>query len=771
MLSKNNYKRILSQLFDVKPMKNSVDLDWETIRTVDKILDLKNVFTGKEIHIRREALILNRRRNIHSLRENESVIFIQQNKNDYDKKMVKVGLPVDNDIPELNLNPAETSSLYSRVCEDDVVNQENRLFGEEANVYSQLLSDDYFAAIKSQGKQLSRVRLNEELPITQEDALREFERVDARDNIIEERYEAGEINDSMIGGENTVDFTENNRDGACDYFAVDQSIDSFTVEALDRSSLFIFWPLPLFSKIRFNGLVIALFAVISLFSAAFFWNKTNNSGELISASSYQGIVASVGETVAPFPVRPWADGERRYINDFNVLQGDISFGDFFSFLGKYGSEYLLIFQNSAEMRATGGAIEFYGILKIENGTPNDFSVGEILNLDAKLTENIIPPRPLQKISTGWSMHNANWFPDFPSSARKLSLFYTKITGETVDGVISFNSALIADILAVIGPVKIDNYGEEISADNISDFLAKKTDNLKFLLKEEKNLFPYFARLLINKISLLDETGQRKVFAVLTDSLNKRNIQLFFNDAEAENIISSNNWGGEMPAGIAYRQAGDKDFLSVINSSVDGYKNDSNIEETINHTAEIQTDGSMIDTVRILKNYKEKNLDNKLSNLMDYNYLRVFVPYGSELLEVEGLSKEDYYAPIDYEKNNFQRDVQVSEIEQSARFYESGAEVFQESGKTVFGGWVYVAPGHSVSIKYKYKLPFKALKGGDYSLTVRKQSGSIDSNFVGIIEPVGGFAVKDKSDNLREESGVYKISENLNGDLEYGVSFE
>ncbi len=278
MLSKNNYKRILSQLFDVKPMKNSVDLDWETIRTVDKILDLKNVFTGKEIHIRREALILNRRRNIHSLRENESVIFIQQNKNDYDKKMVKVGLPVDNDIPELNLNPAETSSLYSRVCEDDVVNQENRLFGEEANVYSQLLSDDYFAAIKSQGKQLSRVRLNEELPITQEDALREFERVDARDNIIEERYEAGEINDSMIGGENTVDFTENNRDGACDYFAVDQSIDSFTVEALDRSSLFIFWPLPLFSKIRFNGLVIALFAVISLFSAAFFWNKTNNSG-------------------------------------------------------------------------------------------------------------------------------------------------------------------------------------------------------------------------------------------------------------------------------------------------------------------------------------------------------------------------------------------------------------------------------------------------------------------------------------------------------------
>ena len=57
------------------------------------------------------------------------------------------------------------------------------------------------------------------------------------------------------------------------------------------------------------------------------------------------------------------------------------------------------------------------------------------------------------------------------------------------------------------------------------------------------------------------------------------------------------------------------------------------------------------------------------------------------------------------------------------------------------------------------------------MTVRKQSGSIDSNFVGIIEPVGGFAVKDKSDNLREESGVYKISENLNGDLEYGVSFE
>ena len=246
MLSANNYKRILSQLFDVKPMKNSADLDWEMIKKADKVLNLKNVVTKKEIHIRREALILNRERNVRSLRENESVIFIRQNRNDCGKKIVKV------------------SSLI-----DDAVDRKNFLFGEEASVYSQLLSDDYFAAVKNKGEQFSFTRLNEELPLTQKDALRELEKVDARDNVIEEQYNEVEgLFAEQIGLSSVDPINQTRRSPSRKYCGTGSGAILSAVETPEHSFKFIFLAPSLFSKIRFNGLTILIFAAISFFSAA-----------------------------------------------------------------------------------------------------------------------------------------------------------------------------------------------------------------------------------------------------------------------------------------------------------------------------------------------------------------------------------------------------------------------------------------------------------------------------------------------------------------------
>ena len=93
--------------------------------------------------------------------------------------------------------------------------------------------------------------------------------------------------------------------------------------------------------------------------------------------------------------------------------------------------------------------------------------------------------------------------------------------------------------------------------------------------------------------------------------------------------------------------------------------------------------------------------------------------------------KNYSPPIDYEKNNFKQDPLVSQIESTLKIDKTGTQIFKESGKTVFGNWVYVSPSKSVKLVYKYKLPLKIEPGkssSNYSLLVQKQAGSAGSKF-------------------------------------------
>jgi len=109
-------------------------------------------------------------------------------------------------------------------------------------------------------------------------------------------------------------------------------------------------------------------------------------------------------------------------------------------------KYLFLFQNNQEMRATGGFIGSYGVLDIFNGRINKFFIDGIFNPDGQLREKIIPPTPIQKISAAWSLHDSNWFPDFPVSAEKAIWFYEKTGGPTVDGIITMTPDVMKNCL-------------------------------------------------------------------------------------------------------------------------------------------------------------------------------------------------------------------------------------------------------------------------------------------------------------------------------------
>lgn len=394
-------------------------------------------------------------------------------------------------------------------------------------------------------------------------------------------------------------------------------------------------------------------------------------------------------------------------------------------------KYLFLFQNNAEMRPTGGFIGSYALLEMSDGNVKNFFIDGIFNPDGQLTDKIVPPLPIQKISAAWSLHDSNWWPDFPTSARKAADFYEKTGGPTVDGVITLTPEVLKKLLAVTGPIDMPEYGVTLTADN---FVEKTQYEVEVDYDKQENkpkqILSDLAPLILER--LLGERDPQILLGAakaLSSSLAERHILLFSQDERVQQLIRTHGWSGEM-------LHAEGDYLSVINTNINGFKTDAVIEEEINHRAEIAQDGSIVDTVTIRRTHKGGNTGYEWYDKVNADYLRIYVPQGSELLEAQGQTRETVRPALEYDALAFLRDEDVVREENSfktdSRF---GTRVYDESGKTVFADWAYVSPGETVTLTYRYRLPGKLFAVGTtddnersdtYRLLIQKQSGSTGS---------------------------------------------
>jgi len=388
--------------------------------------------------------------------------------------------------------------------------------------------------------------------------------------------------------------------------------------------------------------------------------------------------------------------------------------------------YLLIFQNNSEARATGGFVGTYGLLTLDKGVISNLFVDGIFNADGQLHEKIIPPRPIQKVSTAWSMHDANWFADFPTSAQKIQWFYEKTGGPTTDGIISITPVLIERLLELTGPIAMPQYEIILDSNNFVEVIQYKVEiDYDKELNRPKKILADFTPLFIEKLGQLSSEEKKEAINIIFDCLEEKHIIFYFNNSSLENLMVNQGWSGQL-------LSTDKDYLSIVSSNINGFKTDRMVKETIEHQAEVQPDGSIIDTLTITREHQGGQEIYDWWNRVNSNYLRVYLPKGSQLISAQGQSLEIYQPPINYQEQNFKKDSLVSQIESGLIIdSKTGTQIFEENGKTVFGNWVYVSPGETVKLVYKYKLPFKidlTKSTNSYSLIAQKQAGSLGSIF-------------------------------------------
>lgn len=366
--------------------------------------------------------------------------------------------------------------------------------------------------------------------------------------------------------------------------------------------------------------------------------------------------------------------------------------------------YLVVLQNNHELRPTGGFIGSYGVLELKAGDISKLETHDIYHLDMPASVNksfnVSPPLAIKKYlgTDKWFMRDANWSPDWPSSAKNLQWFYKEemtSAGKASEinnfsGVVAIVPEFITDLLYIVGPIKVGD--KTYDKDNFIEVLQYEVE----MAFREDGVSEWDRKLVIGdilkelKTKLFNLPSDRwpELVEVFNKNIAEKNILVYLNDDYSRQISSDLKWGGQL-------QKSPSDYFMVVDANLAAYKTDRVMEKKIKYY--LTEEGDQL-KAKIEISYKNNGwFDWQTTRYRSFT--RIYVPQNSTLLSSFGsLDKTE----VDQEKNI-------------------------ENPKTYFTGFISVEPKEIKTLTFEYYLPASVLenikKNNYYSLLIQKQPGN------------------------------------------------
>ncbi|MDD5290084.1 MAG: DUF4012 domain-containing protein [Patescibacteria group bacterium] len=453
--------------------------------------------------------------------------------------------------------------------------------------------------------------------------------------------------------------------------------------------------------------------------------------------------------------------------------------------------YLVVFQNSNELRPTGGFMGSFAVVDVDKGRVKKMDIpgGGLYDLKSSSQVLVAAPKPLQIFSPAWQIWNANWFPNWPTSAEKIIWFYeNNYGGSSVDGIISLTQDTVANLLKIVGPIEMKEYKQTLSAENFTIAMQTAVE-----LEYDKNknrpkeIIADMAPVLLERLMNLNTKDYLPVLAGLSQALSEEKILFYFSDKNTEDLAERFGWAGKIRA-----TENNQDYLMVVHTNISGGKTDAVIKNTVRHSVEVDVTGAMVATVSLTRQHNGE-LGKLFEGDNNVDYVRFYVPAGAELISATGFNfNPDYLFKYSASQDGMSADKTLAAVETNVSLDEAtGTRVSSEFGKTVFGNWLQVAPGQEKTVTIKYKLPFQfgtaksnnkikqwfaALFGKNdeakYSLVVDKQLGMNAIDFQSeLILPANYKIQATAGSGVAEEGSVITYSADLLKDGYFGVVAE
>lgn len=405
-------------------------------------------------------------------------------------------------------------------------------------------------------------------------------------------------------------------------------------------------------------------------------------------------------------------------------------------VGTGEKRYMIIMQNDAEIRATGGFWTNFATFKVQNALlTSDFTSKDMYSIDITLDAidkyYTFPTAPesykrFLKVERLFA-RDANISPDFPTAVDKFNLYYNlaaKVAPneyKPIDGYIAINTEVVKEFIEITGAVNVN--GVTFSKDNVVLELEKIASlNLAQQAGRKKVLGDLMEAMLKNVFesesflwSQLIEKG--------VDLMNRKQILVFLNDPEAQKLIEKYGYAGRIVDPVP----GDYSFF--VSTNLGGDKTNLFVTREISHTL-AKENNRWVRTTKVKYSYPRPTAE-YIDFVKRYqDWFRLYVPEGSEFISMKGNEVEVVYQD-------------------------------KERGKQYFGGFLTLAPEETKEVEIKYYLPSNVIKNGKYTLYVQKQSGQGPEKYDFTINgKKQEFEIKGKKNSFMMLDSDYTLDVNL-----------
>jgi len=410
-------------------------------------------------------------------------------------------------------------------------------------------------------------------------------------------------------------------------------------------------------------------------------------------------------------------------------------------------DYLLLLQNSSEIRPTGGFIGSYATLSLEKGKIKSLKLDDIYNPDGQIdvrgiVSNI--PAPLAEFLDEEVMHirNANWNPDFPTSAEVIEDLFFKLDSTTFDGVIALDLNLIKSVLDVTGPVFLAAFNEEISSENVYERAQYYSEfDYREGISDKRSFLTVLSGKILESVFALSNEKIPEFVIAIHEALNQKHLLLAMDDPSASSFLEGKGWTGSM-------KTSEGDFLMVVNANLGGTKANYFVDNSYDYSVTSDTRDGLLRS-NLTLNYKHTGQDNAWPGGPYTNYLRVYVPLGAKLtgatVSLANLLPKDIFDQV------------VSYV---------------DGGYMVFATSFVLEPQKSLRLSLNYDLP-EALafskEAKEYSLYWQKQPGTQDDMLRFYFKgPFGTEITTYSPSEMIKEKNIASFEGFLNTDIELNL---
>jgi hypothetical protein len=420
--------------------------------------------------------------------------------------------------------------------------------------------------------------------------------------------------------------------------------------------------------------------------------------------------------------------------------------------------YLVLAQNPAELRPTGGFIGTYGLLTLDGGRIASMEFHDVYTLDDQQGMPYQqPPEELEAYLLGrssWELADANWSPDFPTAAQEALRLYTLESGDAdIDGVIAITTYALDRLLEVTGPVLVPGTDVtvgpgEVTLKGIANTRADAP--LAAGSEDRKRFLSLLADEVLRQLFALDVSRWTDLAAAAQDIGVRRLALAWFPDPSEQAVVEGSRWAGRL-------RTDGTDHLMVVDANVTpSSKLSPIVPRSTDLTVTIDPSGSAEHRLRLEWHSEADRSGEPYETLRaasesaagQYGLLtRVLVPLDSEIIEVVG----DSVLPV------------------------SGVEFETEvAGVRSWGNYLLVEPGMTAWLEDTWVTPSVVEADGEgsrYHLVLQKQPGQIAEPVRIAIELPDGATVSSAPGGATVDGTTVRWEGTLTEDLELDIRFD